>query len=260
MPMRIKNRWLVGAVAGAVSLSCGAVLAASLDQSLQLTKQITRAAAESQKTVDGLAEQKLDAVAEYRQIIARVDSLKAYNKQLRDLVNSQNVEKGAIQQQINGVDDTEKGLAPLMQQMIDTLEQFVQLDVPFLPEERAARVARLRTNMQRADVSLSEKYRQILEAYQIETDYGTVFSTYQGKVSDGGAEKTVNFLQVGRVAFVYQTLDGKTAFVWDNGAREWKALDGEYLSSVQAAINIANNTAPKDLVKLPIFAASEAAQ
>jgi len=261
MPMRIKSSWLAGAlVAGASSIMSGALLAAGpLDASLNLEKQISRAAAESQKTIDTLAEQKADLAAEYKAALQRIDSLKAYNAQVRELVKSQETEKVSLKAEIVSVDDTEKGLIPLMQQMIDTLDQFVQLDVPFLAEERTKRVAKLRTNMQRADISISEKYRQILEAYQIEADYGVSVSSYEGKLNAGGEEKTVRFLQVGRVAFIYQTLDGKTAYVWDQSARDWSALSGDYVASVTEAVRIAGKQAAPDLIKLPIFAA-EAAQ
>jgi hypothetical protein len=261
MPMRIKSSWLAGAlVAGASSIMSGALLAAGpLDASLSLEKQISRAAAESQKTIDSLAEQKADMAGEYKAALQRIDSLKAYNAQLRELVKSQETEKVSMKQEVISVDDTEKGLIPLMQQMIDTLEQFVQLDAPFLADERTKRVAKLRTNMQRADISISEKYRQILEAYQIESDYGVSVSTYEGKIGSGGDEKTVRFLQMGRVAFLYQTLDGNQAFVWDQSARDWTQLGGEYTAPVTEAIRVAAKQAAPDLIKLPIFAA-EAAQ
>ncbi len=261
MPMPIKSSWLAGAfVAGASSIMSGALLAAGpLDASLSLEKQISRAAAESQKTIDTLAEQKADMSSEYKAALQRIDSLKAYNAQLRELVKNQEGEKTSMKQEIISVDDTEKGLIPLMQQMIDTLEQFVQLDVPFLSEERSKRVAKLRTNMQRADISISEKYRQILEAYQIEVDYGVAVSTYDGKIGAGADEKTVRFLQMGRVAFVYQTLDGKEAYVWDQSARDWTKLGGEFNAAVTEAIRVAAKQSAPDLIKLPIFAA-EAAQ
>ena len=57
-----------------------------------------------------------------------------------------------------------------MQQMVDTLARFIELDVPFLP--RSARRACRTEDRWTARTSRSEKYRLILEAYQIELDYG----------------------------------------------------------------------------------------
>lgn len=257
MPIQNRNGWLgMATLAGTLSLVVGSAFAAGpLDSSVQIEKQITRAAAESQQKVDQLADQKADLSAEYKIALQRIDSLKAYNAQVRELVKSQNAEKESIKVEIDSVDDTEKGLVPLMQQMIDTLEQFVQLDVPFYPEERAKRIARLRTNMQRADISLSEKYRQILEAYTVEADYGNSFDSYEGKVQADSGELTVKFLRFGRIALIYSTLDGKKAMVWNHNDKVWQNLDSEYLSGVRTAIAMTLNQAPKDLVKLPIFAA-----
>jgi len=257
MPIQNQSGWLRACCAAAVlSLTIGAVQAAGpFDTAVQIEKQITRAAAESQERIDKLADQKLDLSSEYKATLQRIDSLKAYNAQVRELVKSQEAEKVSIKQEIESVDDTEKGLVPLMQQMIDTLEQFVALDVPFLPEEREKRIARLRTNMQRADISLSEKYRQILEAYQIEVDYGNSFESYQGSVAGDSGDLTVNFLRFGRIALIYSTLDGNKAFVWNHNDKSWESLSADYLSSVRTAIAMTRNQAPKDLVKLPVFAA-----
>ncbi len=254
MPMRFQTRWVVTATAVASLVSGAALASGALDASLQLQKQISRAAADSQKTVDNLAEQKADMAGEYKQLLQRIDSLKVYNNQLKDMVKSQSTEMGAMKLEIASVDDTEKGIAPLMQQMVDTIDQFVKLDAPFLMEERTKRVQKLRANMQRADLTTAEKYRQILEAYTIEMDYGVSLEAYQGKVED----RTVDFLRWGRTVFAYQTLDGNDTYVWDIGSKEWKKLGDEYRSSVTNAIRMARNQATKDLVKLPVAAAVEA--
>ncbi len=256
MPMRFQTRWVVAATAAASLVSGAALASGALDASLALQKQITRAAADSQKTIDNLAEQKADMAGEYKSLLQRIDSLKVYNAQLRDMVKSQTTEMGSMKQEIASVDDTEKGIAPLMQQMVDTLDQFVKLDLPFLQEERAKRVQKLRTNLQRADITTAEKYRQILEAYTVEMDYGTSIEAYQAKLE--GEERTVDFLRWGRTALMYQTLDGNDSYVWDNDARSWQKLGDEYRTAITQGLRMARNQAGKDLLNLPIKAAVEA--
>jgi hypothetical protein len=257
--MRFQTRWVATAAAVASLVSGAALASGALDASLALQKQITRAAADSQKTVDNLAEQKADMAGEYKALLQRIDSLKVYNAQLRDMVKNQTSEMGVIKQQIASVDETEKGVAPLMLQMVDTLDQFVKLDIPFLPEERAKRVQKLRTNLQRADITTAEKYRQILEAYTVEMDYGNSIEAYQGQVGSEGNERTVDFLRWGRLALIYQTLDGHDTFAWDNEAKDWKKLSDEFAKPVKDAIGMTpqRNQKTKDLVKLPITAAVE---
>jgi hypothetical protein len=137
----------------------------------------------------------------------------------------------------------------MMQKMVTTLAQFVKLDVPFLPEERANRLAQLEDMMTRADVSVSEKYRRIVEAYQIEIEYGRTIEAYQGKVDD----KTVDFLRAGRVALLYQSLDGGETGYWNADARKWKQ-DNDYDDAIKAGLKVAKKQAAPDFISLPVHA------
>lgn len=60
-----------------------------------------------------------------------------------------------------------------MYKMIDGLKNTVKNDKPLRAEQRYQRIEKLETMMTIANVSDAEKYRRILEAYQIELDYGT---------------------------------------------------------------------------------------
>ena len=140
--------------------------------------------------------------------------------------------------------------------MVDTLEKFVKLDVPFLPEERAKRVAGLREILTRADVAVSEKYRRILEAYQIEMEYGRTLDSYPGKMGEGKDERTVEFVRVGRVALVYQTLDGNETGYWDQDQKKW-VEDPSYRTFVKAALAVAKKEGAPDLLTVPVPAPKE---
>ena len=130
--------------------------------------------------------------------------------------------------------------------------------MPFLLEERRARVAFLRELMDRADVTVAEKYRRLLEAYQIENDYGRAVDAYRGPLELDGQVLTVDFLKVGRVAFGYLTLDSARAGIWDREAGAWVEVDGEYRRSIRAGLAMANKQASFDLLTLPVAAPVEA--
>jgi Protein of unknown function (DUF3450) len=164
-----------------------------------------------------------------------------------------------VQKELGEINETQQSVLPLMQRMIDTLDKFVQLDVPFLLEERTKRVAGLKQMMDRADVSSSEKYRRILEAYQIETEYGRTIEAYDGKLGDGDQAKSVEFLRVGRVALLYQTPDGKETGYWDADQKKW-VVDNDYASGTRQAIRVAKKEGAPDLLWIPVHAPVEQTQ
>jgi hypothetical protein len=127
--------------------------------------------------------------------------------------------------------------------------------VPINLAERLARIERLRDVMANSNVTTSEQFRQVIEAYQIENQYGRQIQAYQGKLDFKGTEITVDFFNLGRTAHIALSLDGKSAWVWDNEARAWEELGDEYLSAVVIAVRMANKLLPANLLKLPIKAA-----
>ena len=208
----------------------------------------------SQKKIDALSDQTQTLLMKYRQTLKQIDNAKVYNAQLTKIIQTQEEEKVSIKSQTAQLKDTAKGIVPLMVDMVANIKKFVELDVPFLPKERAKRVDDLETLLTRADVSTSEKFRRILEAYQVENEYGRTIESYRALKKTDGNEKTVDYLQVGRVAFLYQTLDGKETGAWDNKAKKWVELGSEYKKSIQAGIKMAKKQTAPQLIKLPISA------
>lgn len=208
----------------------------------------------SQKNVDALAEQKSNLVDEFRLVLSETESLRIYNDQMQKLIESQLAEVESITQQISQIEQTNQQVVPLMIRMIESLEVFVSLDVPFLKEERSERMRSLRSMMDQANVSTSEKFRRVMEAFQVENEYGRSIEAYRADVDlDGGAgSKTVDFLRIGRVVLIYQTLDAKEAKIWNQKTRSWDLLDDSYRSSIQQGLKIARKQAAPDLLTLPI--------
>ena len=157
-------------VVALVPAALAAPAGAQLEEALTAQVQADRDAARAQETLDRLREQTQDAAGRYAQALADAESLERYNNQLQEQVRSQETEIASIEKQLLDIEQTNREVQPLMQQMVETLAQFIDLDVPFLLEERTVRVQGLRDIMPRADITISEKYRLILEAYQIELD------------------------------------------------------------------------------------------
>merc|ERR1711974_278147 len=118
--------------------------------------------------------------------------------------------------------------------------QFVELDVPFHLEERKERIEFLRNNLDRSDITIAEKFRQVLEAYKIENENGRKIDSYKGVATVNGAERDVNFLRIGRIGLLYQTTDGEHSGAWDKTQGAWVELDaGDYRGAIQKGLRIA---------------------
>jgi len=226
--------------------------AARLEQALEESDAGNRAAVDAQKQVEEVSDQADRLFTEYRRTLQEIESLRLYNDQLEEVIASQQVEREGLEEQIRDIDVVERRLGPLMARMIDVLGRFVELDIPFLPKERSKRMAELRELMKRSDVSLSEKYRRLMEAYQVENEYGRTIETYKGTLDAHGASRTVDFLRVGRVALLYQTADLAEAGRWDPESGSWVILGDEFRRPIQDGIRMANKRTAPDLIKVPV--------
>ncbi len=245
----------------AVGLGLAAISATnaqSLDSVFSADERRIKLAQQSQERIDNIVEDTRSALDQYRSVTKELDGLNVYNTLLQRQIDNQNAEIADLTNSIDQVTVIERQIMPLMLDMIQGLRQFVELDVPFLPEERQKRLNFLDTLIERSDVSVAEKFRRVMEAYQIESDYGRNIESYKGLIEVGEGTREVDFLRVGRVALLYQTEDGAYAGAWDQQARQWMPLDSTYRNQVRQALRVAKKQVAPDLMMLPIAAPEEA--
>ena len=253
--MKLKSKTILSVAISATLMASASVSASELKPVLAASEQITKSASKSQAKIDKIADQVQDKLQQYRTINKEVDGLDVYNGQLEKQIQSQLDEMAQLNLDIDQVSVIERQITPLMIRMIDGLEQFVALDVPFLPEERAARISGLKEMMDKADVAVSEKFRRVLEAYQVEVDYGRTIEAYSGILTLNGQERDVDFLRLGRVALMYITRDGSLLGRWDTDNSNWQELDPEYRMHITKGLRIAKKQLAPDLLTMPIKAA-----
>ena len=181
--------------------------------------------AKVQSRIDALDEQTRQDYYEYIHTVKRAEQIETYNAQLQKLISSQEDELNQLEQQLVSLSDTEQAALPLLNKMLKTLNSFDQKDLPFLTTERSERLTRLSALLDRADVSVAEKYRQVLEAYQIEVEYGRTLEAYSGMLTViEQPSRDVTFLRLGRVALYYQTSDGQESGQWNPETQSWQQL------------------------------------
>jgi hypothetical protein len=241
-----------------VSFSASIFAQATVDQVIQEGEKRTDAGAAEQQRVEQIAAQTDKLLNEYNTLSKVVDGLITYNSLLQRQVDNQETEKAALAESINNVALIERQIVPLMTRMLDSLEQFVQLDTPFLLTERTERLERLRGMMERSDVSSAEKFRRVIEAYQIENDYGRTIEAYKGTVPINGNPQEVDFLRIGRVSLAYQSVGGAHTGTWDVEGGGWVELDAsEYKNQVADGIRVARKQVAPDLLIIPVAAPGE---
>jgi hypothetical protein len=235
--------------------------AAGINEVMQEGESRADAGETAQKQVDSVADQTEKIVNDYRSVTKVVDGLRVYNALLQTQLDNQESEMQALTESIANVALIERQIIPLMTRMVDALDGFVQLDTPFLMKERTDRIARLRETMERSDVSAAEKFRIVIEGYQIENDYGRTIEAYKGSTEINGNQLEVDFLRIGRVALLYQTVGGAHTGAWDAESGAFTELPpAVYQKQVLDGLKIARKQVAPDLLVVPVAAPTRAMQ
>jgi hypothetical protein len=248
-----KRAVIVITVISAVSMLAGSTVSAQqLDQPIEQRVEANQMGAESQKRVEVMSTATDELVSEYRLTNKKIESLNIFNRQLSEVIVSQNEELASLQRQIDDVEEVGRSVTPLMLKMIDSLAQFVEIDIPFLSEKRRARVDGLRVLMRRSDVADAERYRRILEAYQVESDFGRTIEAYAGVLEKDGGLVPVDFLRVGRIGLIYQTRDLEEVGAWNAELGAFEILDSSYFNWVSEGLRVAKKQSAPQLIRIPL--------
>jgi len=245
-------RKIVAGVAAGVAFAASNVWAEKLQPVLQDGQQWLVAQQDSQKVVDQLGEQRRDMQTEYRTVLREIEGLDAYNRQLVRQMQLQRQEVIELDQSIAQATVVDRQILPLMMRMTGALEQFIALDLPFLGDERKERIKFIKDAFDRVDVTVPEKFRQVLEAYEVELEFGRTIEAYTGNVQVEDQKLEVDFLRVGRIGLYYQTLDGSQSGQWDATAKKWVELPARYRNPLRNAIRVARKLVAPDLLTLPL--------
>lgn len=249
----MRNRLLLALVSVPFTLAAQAPQSGDkFDQALKTTVDANRASAESQKRIDGIDDSARSMLERYRAATWQAQQLSVYARQLEALLGAQQAEKVSLQQQLVEIERTERELTPLMLRMFDSLDKFVTLDLPFLKQERRERVDNLRRLLSDPEATSAERYRRLLEAYQIEIDYGRSLGVERSQIGSEGAAREVDVLRVGRASLFYLTLDGEEAGRWDAAKKDWTPLENEWRASIRKGLRIAREISAPDVLHLPM--------
>jgi len=244
-----KGGWLT---VGLCLLLASGARAAAVKDSLEVVSATNSSAAASQQKIDALSVETRRLLEEYRKLLDGSEYQAAYTRELEELQQAQEQRLAELREQIEQVRITRQRIVPLMRSMADALEKFVVLDLPFHQQERVAAVFDLKQRLRQPDTSVPAKFRTLLEAYQVEQDYGGTIESWRGPLRTGAETLSVEYLRIGRIALYYQALDGSSSGYWSPGEQDWVRLDSRYNRGLGQALRVAQNLVAPQLLTLPM--------
>ena len=232
-----------------ISLS-GLLSSTDMESVLEVGRDNQLLSAKSQDNIDA-TERKTDKIVnEWKAVSKQVEGLKLYNEQKRIQIQAQLDLMDKLDEQLVQVVVMQRQIPPLAQRMLESLESFIALDTPFRIEERQNRIDLVRSSLAKPKVTASEQVRQVLEAYNIEAEYGRKIDTYESTLLDG---TVVNILVIGRIGMFYQTKDEQSSGRWNNETNTWDELPGSYRKPIRNGIRMAKKLAPTDMLMMPVI-------
>ena len=260
----MKNRRIINMSMTALALLMSSIMSVAqsaellvdssvLDRAMDAIAAKNTAAAATQEEINRLANSASSVFEEFKRENDTLEALLVLNAEWRQRIARQETNITQLDESIANVEVVTREIPMLTQKMLDSAEQFIELDYPFHLDERRARVAFARDAITNPAVSIAERFRQVLVLYQTETSYGRTIETYATTIELGGVARDVNIVRIGRVALVYQTTDRQLTGAWDRDARTWVELAaGEYRTVVQTAIRVAAQLDAPKIIELPV--------
>jgi hypothetical protein len=237
-------------MAGAAAIIVAGAAQAQLDTALNVARQSTQAGAQAQEQIDDLADQADSAEREFIALQDQIQSQRVFVQQQQVFLRSQEVELASLNRQLERVETIERDLTPMLLEMYVELERFIQADLPFQMEDRMERLADIEEALGDPLIPPAEKYRLLLNAYEIESSYGRSLRAYTQEVDVDGAAEQAELLQIGRVALIRRVAGNLEMVTKDN--REWRPVPGSMANDVQRAFRIANELTTPDVFPAPL--------
>ncbi|MDL1958079.1 MAG: DUF3450 domain-containing protein [Deltaproteobacteria bacterium] len=207
---------------------------------------------QTQKEEDVWAGKKAELTARLRSLEAEREHLSEVKDRTGRALETEKALIAEAERKIRETARIREGLESYLGSIVTELEAFIQQDLPFLREEREMRLASIHGTLSHPEKTAAEKYRRVMEALQVETEYGRTVEVYQETVDIEGQPILMDILRLGRLSLFCQSPDGKVVAHYDRTAMHWKELSSRYRHEINKAVDIARKQRTVDLVRLPI--------
>lgn len=180
-----------------------------------------------------------------------VEAIKVYNDQLAEQIAGQGVAQTEIRGSIVQSGTLAPQVADLLGRMLAALETFINADLPFHMDARLSSIGQLKALMVDPAANIADRFRNIMDIYTIETEYGNTYEAYADTIVINGSNVEVDMLRVGRLALYYQTKDGNVSGMWDRASGAFVDLPDSNNRYIRTAIRVAAKLVAPELMNIP---------
>ena len=225
------------------------------DTAQQIEKPVRQSIKTRQKSQQAEEKWRLEKeklTVQFEQLQAEQKQLQQQRQDLQEYIDASQARIATKEKQLADIEQISSQIQPFLEEMLTLLKTQVLDGYPFLSDEREKRIDNLEHLMIDPEVSVSEKYRKIMEAFLVEAEYGTTIETYQETIAIDGQTMLVDIFRLGRLSLFYQSLDRKQCGFYNIAANAWQPLPASDNPSIHAAIDIAAKRKPVEILSLPV--------
>ncbi|MBU0681976.1 MAG: DUF3450 domain-containing protein [Proteobacteria bacterium] len=206
----------------------------------------------TQQREEGWRDDRRKLTAQYEDLERQRQGLDERRLALVERISAAESRIAAKRKELADIEEIRTRIEPLISGLIDGLRNHVAGDPPFLAEERRHRLEALTALNIDPQVTVSEKFRKVMEALLVEAEYGNTIEVYQQTIAVNGREMLVNIFRLGRLGLFFQTLDLAVSGFYDVAANDWQTLPTSYKRTNQAAIDIGAKRRSVELLTMPL--------
>ena len=226
--------------------------AADADYGQQRLEKALERETDIQDRIEDWSREKQELMHRILRLKSEADWHKYRTAKYQEYIRRKNKRIDKLKREKERVNSLSRELEPYLDRVVADLAAFVESDLAFLARERQRRLKTLRQALGSYDTNLSDKLGRVLQAMQIEADYGRSVEVHTDSVQRDGQKIRVQVLRLGRVAKFYRSPDGEYAGRWTRSSGEWVPIDPAYAQAIRKAIRMTRDQAPAQLVELPI--------
>lgn len=219
------------------------------ERPLEASVEAQRAQADVQSRIDEVDDTTRAMLEELRRLEGEAQRLEAYNDELEAIVQRQDETLARRETALESAQATRETLPALTRGMVERLERWIETDMPFLRDQRRARVESLEAMLTAPEMDDAERLDRVLSAWRAELDYGREMDAWRGVLEE---QREVDFLRLGRVGLYYLTPDGREGGVWRVDSQAWQPLDEAARGEMRDGLRMARDRRAPELLSLPV--------